>query len=79
MKASAGLLIQQSYCLLAQFIRRPDIALCTAYLLVTKQMGDGVDVNASVKKHLGEGVSEAMEGDVFPNACLSDELRDLLV
>lgn len=71
--------IQQSYCLLAQLIRRPYIALGAADLLVTKKMCDGVDVNASVKKHLGEGVSEAMEGDVFPYACLSDELRDLLI
>jgi hypothetical protein len=32
---------------------------------VAKQVCDGVDVNASVKKHLGEGVSEAMKGDVL--------------
>ncbi len=73
------LLVQQSYCLLAQLIRGPYITLGAADLLVAKQMCDGVDVNASVKKHLGECVTETMEGDVFPDACLPDELRDLLI
>jgi len=69
----------KSYCLLAQLVRRSDIALGAADLLVTKQMCDGVDVNASVKKHLGEGVAEAMKGDVFSYACLPNELRELLI
>lgn len=50
-----------------------------ADLLVAKQMCDRVDIHASIEKHLGEGVTETMEGDVFPYACLSDELRDLLI